>query len=141
VDALRILLVDDFEPYRRFVLSELQPAPEFEVVGHASDGLQAVQRAEELQPDLILLDVGLPVLNGIEAGQRIRQVSPHSKILFISQDSSPDVVEEALRLGAQGYVLKSDAARELLSAIRAIREGKQFVSRRLEAEITLAKAP
>jgi DNA-binding NarL/FixJ family response regulator len=140
VEALRILLVDDFEPYRRFVLSELRPLTEVEVIGHASDGLEAVQRAEKLQPDLILLDVGLPLLNGIEVCQRIRQVSPHSKILFLSQDSSPDVVEEALRLGAQGYVLKSDAARELVSAIRAIRQGKLFVSRRLEAEITLVRA-
>jgi len=137
VTALRILLVDDFEPYRRFVLSELAPQPEFEVIGHAEDGLEAVQRAEELQPDLILLDVGLPALNGIEAGRRIRQVSPNSKILFLSQESSPDVVEEALRLGAQGYVLKSDAASELISAIETLRQGKQFVSCRLEADIII----
>lgn len=138
--AVRILLVDDFEPYRRFVVSELQPNPEFEVVGRAEDGVQAVQQAEDLQPDLILLDVGLPVLNGIEAGRRIRRVSPNSKILFLSQESSVEVVEEALRLGAHGYVLKSDAASELLPAIEAVRQGKQFVSRRLEAGLSIAKA-
>lgn len=128
---LKTLLVDDFEPFRRFVLSLLQIHPEFDVVGHASDGLEAVQKAEQLQPDVVLLDIGLPVLNGIEAGQQIRRLSPNSKIVFVSQESSLDVVEEALRVAGQAYVLKADAVRELLVGIEAVRKGEEFISRRL----------
>jgi DNA-binding NarL/FixJ family response regulator len=125
---LRVLLVEDYEPFRRFVCLALQQRAEFHVIGEVSDGLEAVQRAQELQPDLILLDIGLPKMNGLEAGRRIRRVSPNSKILFLSQESSPDVVREALSLGAQGYVLKARAQSDLLPAIEAVLGGKRFVS-------------
>ena len=95
-----------------------------------SDGLQAVRRAEELQPDLIVLDIGLPSLNGIEAARRIRKLSPESKILFVSQESSVDVVREALGTGASGYVYKPDAGRELLEAVSAVLRGERFVGAR-----------
>jgi CheY-like chemotaxis protein len=98
------------------------------LVGEASDGLEAVQKAEKLQPDLILLDIGLPTLNGIEAARRIRKVSPTSKILFASENRSVDVAEEALSTGADGYVVKSAAASELLPAVEAVLQGKKFVS-------------
>jgi CheY-like chemotaxis protein len=94
----------------------------------ACDGAEAVQQAQELQPDLILLDIGLPTLNGIEAARRIRKVSTMSKILFVSGNRSTDVVEEALSTGASGYVVKSNAGSELLPAIEAVLRGKQFVS-------------
>jgi DNA-binding NarL/FixJ family response regulator len=123
----RVLLVEDFEPFRQFIHTTLQET-ELQVVGEAWDGLEAVQKAEELQPDLILLDIGLPFLNGIEAARHIRKLSPQSKILFVSQESSPDVVEEALSSGAMGYVIKAHAGRELLVAMQAVREGRQFVS-------------
>jgi hypothetical protein len=97
--------------------------------------LEAVERAEELQPDLILLDIGLPRLNGIEAGRRIRKVAPNSKILFVSQELSADVVQEALDLGAQGYLLKDDAAGELLPAVDAVLQGRQYLSRRLRPRV------
>ena len=100
------------------------------VIGVASDGLEAVQKAEELQPDLILLDIGLPSLNGIEVARQIRKLSPKSKILFVSQESSVEMVQGALGTGAQGYVLKSDAERELLEAVNAVLRGVQFVSGR-----------
>jgi CheY-like chemotaxis protein len=100
------------------------------VIGVASDGLEAVQKAEELQPDLILLDIGLPSLNGIEVARQIRKFSPKSKILFVSQESSADIVQGALGTGAQGYVLKSDARRELLEGVNAVLRGEQFVSGR-----------
>jgi CheY-like chemotaxis protein len=102
--------------------------PELQIVGQASDGLEAAQKAHELQPDLILLDIGLPTLNGIDAARRIRKVAPKSKILFVSQESSSDVVEEALALGALGYVVKTHAGSELLAAVEAVRRGRQFVS-------------
>lgn len=128
--TFRILVVDDYEPWRRWVCSALQKQPEFQIVGEVSDGSDAVRKAQELQPELILLDVGLPTLNGIDAARRIRQHSSHSKILFFSNNRSLDVVEEALRTGAEGYVVKSDAASDLLPAVTAVFQGKQFVSRR-----------
>ena len=99
-----------------------------QVIDEASDGLEAVRKANELQPDLILLDVGLPTLNGIEAARRIRELSPRSKILFVSQESSADVVEMALSLGARGYVAKTRIGIELMGAIDAVLGGRQFVS-------------
>jgi DNA-binding NarL/FixJ family response regulator len=125
--AFRVLVVDDYEPFRRFVCSTLGTRPELQIVGEASDGLEAVHKAGELQPDLIVLDIGLPTLNGIEAARRIRKLSPESKILFVSQESSADVVQEALSLGALGYVVKTHAGSELLAAVGAVRQGRQFV--------------
>src|ERR1700757_1311302 len=117
MSSLRVLVVDDYEPFRRMVCSMLARKLELQIVGEAADGLEAVQKAEELQPDLIVLDLGLPTLNGIEAAQRIRKLSPKSKILIVSQESSSDVVEEAFRSGAVGYVVKSQGGNELLTAV------------------------
>jgi DNA-binding NarL/FixJ family response regulator len=128
MSSVRVLVVEDFEPFRRFVCSRVEDSSELQVICVVSDGLEAVQKAEELQPDLILLDIGLPNLNGIEAARRIRKLSPQSKILFVSQESSADVIEEALSLGAMGYVIKSRAGSELLVAMEAVRDGRQFVS-------------
>ncbi|HEV7550357.1 MAG TPA: response regulator transcription factor, partial [Candidatus Angelobacter sp.] len=125
---ISVLVVEDHESFRRFVASMLAQKSELQIIGEISDGLEAVQRAAETQPNLILLDVGLPGLNGIEAARRIRELSPSSKILFFSENRSPDIVEEALRTGAVGYVAKSDAARELLAAVEAVLQGEQFVS-------------
>jgi DNA-binding NarL/FixJ family response regulator len=121
-------VVDDYEPWCRFVSTTLQKQPGLQIIGEAVDGLEAVQKAQQLQPDLILLDIGLPTLNGIEAARRIRELSPKSKILFVSDNRSWDIVEEALRTGAGGYVVKSDAAGELLPAVNAVLGGKRFVS-------------
>ena len=126
--SVRALVVDDYEPFRRLICSTLRKRPELQIVGEVSDGLEAVQKAEELQPDLIVLDIGLPSLNGIEAARRIRKLSPKSKILFISQESSADVVQEALASGALGYVVKAHAGSDLLPAVGAVLEGRQFVS-------------
>jgi DNA-binding NarL/FixJ family response regulator len=112
--------------------------PELEVIGQVSDGLEAVRQAQKLQPDLILLDIGLPTLNGIEAARRIREISPTSKILFVSQNRSPDIAEEALSTGADGYVVKTDGASELLAAVKAVLEGKRFVSASLGGGLLLA---
>ncbi len=98
------------------------------VVCEVSDGVEAVQKAVELKPDLILLDIGLPTLNGIEAARRIRKAVPESKIIFATQETSPDIVQEAMMLGAWGYVFKTHAARHLLPAIDAALSGKRFVS-------------
>lgn len=124
---MRVLVVDDFEAFRRFVCSTLTKNPELQVVGEASDGSEAVHKAEELQPDLIVLDIGLPTLNGIEVARRIRRLAPESKILFLSQESSTDVVQEALGSGALGYVVKAHAGSELLAAVETVLQGKRFV--------------
>jgi DNA-binding NarL/FixJ family response regulator len=98
-----------------------------QIVDEVSDGLKAIQQAERLHPDLILLDIGLPTVNGIEAARRIHESIPECKILFLSQESSADVVQAALELGL-GYVLKSHAGSDLLPAVEAVRVGRQFVS-------------
>ena len=126
--SLRILLVEDYQPFRRFVCSALQEVPGLQIVGEVSDGLEATQQAERLQPDLILLDIGLPTLDGIEAARRILKIIPECKILFVSQESSADVVREAFNSGALGYVLKAHAGSELLPAVEAVRLGRQFIS-------------
>src|SRR6266850_1178208 len=118
--TVRILLVDDFQPWRSFVASLLQKNPEWQIICEVSDGLQAVQKAEEIQPDLVVLDVGLPNLNGIEAAPSIRKVAPESKILFLSENRSPEIAAAALGAGGHGYVVKSDGASELLVAVRAV---------------------
>lgn len=126
--SIRILVVDDYEPWRHFVSTRLQDQPGWEVIGEASDGMEAVQKAQQLRPDLILLDIGLPTLNGIEAARRIRAGSPECRILFVSENRSWDIAQEALRAGGKGYLVKSDAGSDLLPAIRAVAEGRRFVS-------------
>ena len=131
MSALRTLLVDDHVDLRKLLRSILQERTECVVIGEASDGLHAIELAKELQPDLILLDLSIPKLNGMEAARRIRKLCPHSKIIFLSQDPSREIVQGALRLGASGYLLKSDAT-ELPLAVDAILQGKVFVSRRVK---------
>ena len=116
--TVRVLVVDDYEPWRRFVCSALRRRPELEIIGEAADGLDAVHKVAELQPDLILLDVGLPTLNGIQTAREVRRTCPASRILFVSQESSPDVVCEAMSTGAHGFVVKANA-NDLLTGVNA----------------------
>ena len=138
----RIFVIEDYEPFRRLICRELRQRPEFQVVGQASDGLQGVELAESLQPDLILLDLGLPKLNGLEAARQIRGLAPGAKLVFVSQESSSDIVRETLRLGGHGYVHKERAKTDLLPAIDAVLAGKRFVSSSLDfSEGTESEAP
>jgi DNA-binding NarL/FixJ family response regulator len=130
---IRVLVVDDHEPFRCFVRATLSTRPELQIISEASDGLEAVQKAAEQQPDLIVLDIGLPSLNGIEAARRIRKLCPNSTILFLSQEFSAEVVREALSIGALGFVVKADAGSELLAGVEAVLRNQQFVSRTLKA--------
>jgi DNA-binding NarL/FixJ family response regulator len=119
LDPIRILLVDDFEPWRQYVRSLLQTRAEFSVVAEVSDGLAAVQKAKELKPDLILLDIGLPSLDGMKAANCIRQAAPEARIIFVSNNSDTELRQAAVRSNAKGYVLKTNAAKELLPVIDA----------------------
>jgi DNA-binding NarL/FixJ family response regulator len=134
VSPIHVLIADDFKRWRRQVRQLLKVRPELQVIGEASDGSEAVQKADDLKPDLIVLDIGLPKLNGIEAARRIGQVSPGSKILFLSQNNDPDIVQEALDTGALGYVHKTSARTELLPAVEAVLRGKEFVSSGLKGK-------
>jgi DNA-binding NarL/FixJ family response regulator len=126
-------VVEDFAPWRHFVIAQLSENHDTRIVGVVSDGLEAVLKAAELQPDLILLDVGLPKMNGIEAARRIRKVAPKSKILFLTQELDVDVARVALSEG-HGYVVKSDADNELITAVEAVLQGKKFVSLQLSRQ-------
>jgi DNA-binding NarL/FixJ family response regulator len=127
----QVLVVDDFLPWLRIIRVMLESKTDLNIIAEAVDGLEAIQKAQQLQPDLILLDISLPKLDGIETARRIRELSPNSRILFVSNETSAEVVEEAFRLGGWGYLLKPDAARELSFAVDAILRGEQFVGSRL----------
>jgi DNA-binding NarL/FixJ family response regulator len=130
--SVRILVVDDHEPFRRFVCETLQQELRLQVIGEVQDGLDAVRQAEALQPDLILLDIGLPKLNGLEAARQISEIAPNAKIIFLTQESSTDVVHEAFEIGAWAYVIKVQAGQELLIALKAVMQGRKFVSSGLD---------
>jgi DNA-binding NarL/FixJ family response regulator len=128
LSSIRILVADDYEGWRRQARLLLRVRPEFQIICEASDGSEAVQKAEELKPDLVVLDIGLPRLSGIEAARQIRRLLPSSKIVFLSQNNSLDVVQAALSTGAEGYVYKADAQNELQPAVEAVLRGERFVS-------------
>jgi DNA-binding NarL/FixJ family response regulator len=132
--VIHVLVVEDHPVVRRAVCALLSGDPILNIVCETADGEQAVQKAEELQPDLILLDISLPGISGIEAARRIRRVSPKSGLIFLSQHDSLQMVKDALNVGGHGYVAKIDAGQELLKAIRSVREGKQFVSQRIMSQ-------
>jgi DNA-binding NarL/FixJ family response regulator len=130
--TVRTLLVDDFEGWRHTVRELLRESPELQVICEVADGIEAVQKAGELKPDLIVLDIGLPKLNGIEAARQILELLPSSKIIFLSQENSFDPDELGLRRGAVGFVHKARAQSELLPAIEAVLPGYRFTHTRGE---------
>jgi DNA-binding NarL/FixJ family response regulator len=118
--ATRVLVVDDYTPFRQFISSTLETIRNLEIVGEASDGFEAIQKAVELKPDLVLMDIGLPSINGIEAARQIRELVPEARMVFLSQESSADIVQEALSVGASAYVVKVNAGIELIPALEAV---------------------
>jgi two-component system, NarL family, response regulator NreC len=125
---IRLLVVDDFRLWRDCVKAHLEGHPDLQVTGFASDGLEALQKVEELQPDLVLLDINLPKLSGIETARQILKLNPHCKILFLTGYLHPEIVRAALEAGACGYVHKEDASDELLASLESVRFGKQYLS-------------
>ena len=125
---LRILVVEDAEIVRRGIISLLSLEPQWEVAGEASSGSDAVIQAEKLKCDVILLDIGLPGLNGLAAASAIHRLAPESEILFVSQHLSRGIIEEALKVGGRGYLSKSDAGGELLEGVRTVSSHQRFIS-------------
>jgi DNA-binding NarL/FixJ family response regulator len=126
---VRILLVEDFEPFRNLIRMLLEGKPGLQIIAEVADGQEAIHKAAELKPSLILLDIGLPSLNGLDAARQIREFSPDSKILFMSQEACHEVVQEARARGASGYVIKTRVASDLLPAVQAILLGETFFDR------------
>jgi DNA-binding NarL/FixJ family response regulator len=128
----RIVLADDHEFVRRGVRSLLESEPGWKVVGEVADGHDAVEMARELKPDILVLDIGMPRLNGLEAARRIRKVSPDTKVLILSMHDSENLAKAVVQAGALGYVTKSDTARDLVLAIHALLRGKIFFTPRVD---------
>ena len=124
---VRVLIVDDFHQWRLLVRNTLEKEGLCRIV-EAADGAEALQKAKEHQPDLVVLDIGLPKLNGIEVARRIEIISPKSRVIFFTQNAYCDIAEEALPEYVSGYVPKTAASRELIPAIRAALHGRQFFS-------------
>ena len=133
VELIRILIVDDFHAWRREVVTALAKNPAFQVVGEASDGLEAIQKNAALHPDVVLLDIGMPRLSGIEAARQILQASSETKIVFWGEHADRELVDAAFQLGAKAYIAKSQAASDLMPALETVLEGMLFVSKVLGA--------
>jgi DNA-binding NarL/FixJ family response regulator len=131
MSVIRILIVDDFLSWQHFVLEMLRPETDLQIISVAADGWEAVHKAREVQPDLILMDLSLPGMNGIDATRQIRILSPCSKVLFLSEHRDCNLIHAAFEVGACGYVLKSDSYWDLIPGIRAIFLGHQFLSHTL----------
>ena len=132
--GIRAMVVEDHKPFLDYICSVVGERPDTEVVGKVQSGIEAVEHAAVLQPDLIFLDIGLPGLNGLEAAHRIRKVAPVAKIIFLTQEMAPEIVHEAFSLGAWGYVIKTSSARDLSAAILAVMSGRRFISEGLDGD-------
>jgi DNA-binding NarL/FixJ family response regulator len=131
MSSVRVLVVDDHAGVRNMICSLLSQESTLNAVFQASNGEEAVTKADLLQPDLVLLDIGLQGITGLETARQIPRVSPQTKIIFLSQHDSLHMANEALKIGGHGYVSKMDAGAELLKAIQSVREGTRFVSQRI----------
>ena len=126
--TIRILLVDDHPIVRQGLKTLLEGHSDWEVIGEASDGAEALEKAKDLSPDVMVLDITMPRMNGLEACRLLRKRAPQLEILFVTQHDSPQMMREALEAGARGYVVKSNAARDLLEAVEAVSQHRVFTA-------------
>ena len=126
--TIRIVLVDDHPIVRQGLKTLLEGHTDWEVIGEASDGAEAVEKARDLSPDVMVLDVTMPRMNGLDACRVLRRQYPALEILFVTQHDSPQMMREALEAGARGYVVKSNAARDLLAAVEAVSQHRVFTA-------------
>ena len=126
--SVRILVVDDHPIVRHGLRTLLGGRPEWEIIDEAEDGIEAVEKADRLKPDVVVLDVSMPRMDGLEACRRIRKSVPKSEVLIVTQHDSPQMMREALGAGARGYIVKSDAARDLLTALEAVSQHRLFIA-------------
>lgn len=124
--TFRILVADDHEVVRKGLAALLQSQPDWQVCGEAADGREAVDKAQQLKPDVVILDIGMPSLNGLEATRQILKTNPQARVLILTLHDSDQVVREVLNAGARGFLLKSDAARDLVAAVEALRRDKTY---------------
>ena len=133
--ALKLLLADDHEIVRKGLRSVLEAQRECEVVGEAADGRQAVALAKELGPDIVILDISMPLLNGLEATRQILKIRPQTKVLILTMHESDPLIRDVLDAGARGYILKTDAGRDLVTAVESLRRNKTFFTSRVSQMI------
>ena len=134
--GFRILVADDHEVVRRGLCALLQSRPEWEICGEAADGREAVEKSQSLKPEVVIIDIGMPTLNGLEATRQILKANPHMKVLVLTLHDSDQMIREVLDAGARGFLLKSDAARDLISAVQALRRDNTYFTSRV-AEMVL----
>jgi DNA-binding NarL/FixJ family response regulator len=131
----RILVADDHEVVRRGLCALLRNQPEWEVCGEAGDGREAVEKVLTLKPEVVIVDIGMPNLNGLEATRQILKANPQVKVLVLTLHDSDQVVQEVLNAGARGFLLKTDAARDLVAAVEAVRRGKTYFTPKVAAMV------
>lgn len=135
MSVVRILIADDTDLWRDFLKDLLGKEPLFDVICTATDGVTALQLTKQMKPPVVIFDIDMPGLNGIEAARRVRRYRPETKIILLSGDLDRDLIESGLSIGVSGYVLKNDAARELIPAVHSVVQGAPFFSRGLHARI------
>jgi len=135
VAAFRILIADDHEVVRKGLVALLQQQPDWQVCGEAADGREAVEKAQQLKPDVVILDIGMPSLNGLEATRQILKTNPGARILILTLHDSDQVVRDVLNAGARGFLLKSDAARDLVAAVEALRRDKTYFTSKVASMV------
>ena len=132
---IRVLVADDHDTVRRGICALLRSDPDIEVICDVADGFQAVRKAKEVLPDVIVFDITVLRMDGLKAARRIRKVALLTEIVFLSQHDSLESVRQALRAGGRGYVVKADAAKELITAVRAVSKRKRYVNARFAADL------
>src|SRR5581483_545856 len=133
--VFRILVADDHEVVRKGLVSLLQAQPDWQVVGEAADGRETVDKTLQLKPDVVILDIGMPSLNGLEATRQILKSNPHARVLILTLHDSDQVVRDVLNAGARGFLLKSDAARDLVAAVEALRRDKTYFTSKVASMV------